>query len=88
MQKRKIGDSDIEITEIGLGTNYIGGHILYESVDEAAGIRIVEQALDLGINFIDTADSYGKGRSEELVGKALGSKKYEVVVATKGGLHL
>lgn len=85
MQKRKLGDSDIEITEIGLGTNYIGGHNLYESVDEAAGIRIIEQALDLGINFIDTADSYGKGRSEELVGKALGSKKYEVVVATKGG---
>lgn len=86
MKKRKLGNSDIEITEIGLGTNYIGGHNLYESVDETAGIQIIEQALDLGINFIDTADSYGMGRSEELVGKALGSKKYQVVIATKGGI--
>lgn len=86
MKTGKLGNSGIEISEIGLGTNYIGGHNLYETVDEATGVRIVKQALELGINFIDTADIYGTGRSEELVGKALGKQKYTVIVATKGGI--
>ena len=86
MKTRKLENSGIEISEIGLGTNYIGGHNLYEAVDEAAGIKIVQQALELGINFIDTADIYGMGRSEELIGKALNNHKYDVIVATKGGI--
>lgn len=86
MKTRKLGSSGIEITEIGLGTNYVGGHNLYEKVDEAEGIRLVQRAVDLGITFIDTADIYGMGRSEELVGKALKGRRDEVVIATKGGI--
>lgn len=88
MKLNKLGRSDITITEIGLGTNYIGGHNLYESVNEQAGIQLIHRAVDLGVNFIDTADIYGLGRSEELIGKALGSRTYEVVIATKGGITL
>jgi len=86
MKLNKLGSSDIEITEIGLGTNYIGGHDLYESVDEQVGIQLLQRAVAIGVNFIDTADSYGLGRSEELIGKALGKRTYDVVIATKGGI--
>jgi aryl-alcohol dehydrogenase-like predicted oxidoreductase len=86
MKTRKLGTSDIEITEIGLGTNYIGGHNLYEGVDEKEGVRIVQRALDLGITLIDTADVYGLGRSEELVGKALKGHRQSTILATKGGI--
>jgi len=86
MKTRKLGGSGIDITEIGLGTNYIGGHNLYETVDEDEGVRIVKRALDIGITFIDTADVYGLGRSEELVGKALEGRRHEAVLATKGGI--
>ena len=86
MKTRKLGRTDIQITEIGFGTNYVGGHNLYESVDEDEGVRIVEQAVDQGITYIDTADVYGMGRSEELVGRALAGKQDKVVLATKGGV--
>ncbi|MDF1593507.1 MAG: aldo/keto reductase [Desulfobacterales bacterium] len=86
MKLNKLGNSDIAITEIGFGTNYIGGHNLYESVDEQNGIQLLQRAVDLGVNFIDTADSYGLGRSEELICKALGNRTYDVVIATKGGI--
>jgi len=86
MKTRRLGSSNIEITEIGLGTNYVGGHNFYDTVDESAGIQVVERALELGINFFDTADIYGFGRSEELVGKALGNRKNKVFIATKGGI--
>ena len=87
MKKRTLGQSGIEITEIGLGTNYVGGHNLYENVNEEEGIRIVQRAVDLGITFIDTADVYGMGRSEELVGKALKDRRDRVVIATKGAIQ-
>ena len=67
MKTRTLGKTDIQISEIGLGTNYVGGHNLYESVDEDNGVRIVKQAVEQGITFIDTADIYGMARSEELV---------------------
>ncbi len=86
MQTRALGRSGQDITVIGLGTNYVGGHNLYDHVDEAEGVRLVQRAVDLGVNFIDTADVYGHGRSEELVGKALAGRRDEVVVATKGGI--
>jgi len=86
MKTRKLGRTDIRITEIGFGTNYVGGHNLYESVDEDEGVRIVQQAVDQGITYIDTADVYGMGRSEELVGRALAGKQDKIVLATKGGV--
>lgn len=81
-----LGHSEIEISVMGLGTNYVGGHNLYADVDEDEGVRLVGAALDAGITFIDTADAYGFGRSEELVGKALAHRRSEAIVATKGGL--
>lgn len=87
METRTLGSSGIEITASGLGTNYVGGHNLYENVDEAEGIRLVQRAVDLGVTFIDTADVYGFGRSEELVGEALRNRRDDVVIATKGGMQ-
>lgn len=85
METRPLGSSSQSATVIGLGTNYVGGHNLYANVDEDEGVRLVQRAVDLGVNFIDTADVYGVGRSEELVGKALAGRRDEVVLATKGG---
>ncbi|MCB1742056.1 MAG: aldo/keto reductase [Gammaproteobacteria bacterium] len=86
MHSRALGRSGIQISTIGLGTNYVGGHNLYEQVDEDEGVRLVQRAVDSGITFIDTADVYGAGRSEELVGKALQGRRERVVLATKGGI--
>lgn len=86
MNTRKLGQSGIDISAIGLGTNYVGGHNLYVDVDENEGVRLVQKALDLGVTHLDTADAYGFGRSEELVGKAIEGRRDEVVLATKGGL--
>jgi len=86
MNIRKLGQSGIDITTIGLGTNYVGGHNLYVGVDEDEGVRLVQRAMDAGITHLDTADAYGFGRSEELVGKAIQGRRDEVMLATKGGL--
>ncbi len=85
MNTRTLGKSGIEVTTIGLGTNYVGGHNLYENVDEEEGVRLVQRALDEGVTHLDTADAYGFGRSEELTGKAIAGRRDEVVLATKGG---
>ena len=85
MKTRKLGHSELHVSCIGLGTNYVGGYGLYPSIDEAEGIRLVHRALDLGVTFLDTADIYGFGRSEELVGQAIAGRRNEVVLATKGG---
>ena len=84
MNIRKLGQSGIDITTIGLGTNYVGGHNLYVGVDEDEGVRLVQRAMDAGITHLDTADAYGFGRSEELVGKAIQGRRDEVMLATKG----
>ncbi|MBU1626206.1 aldo/keto reductase [bacterium] len=87
MKKRKIGTSDMTVTEISLGTNAVGGHNLYENIKDEDGINLVNKAFDLGINFFDTADVYGLGRSEELISEALGTKINKVYVATKGSIR-
>ncbi|NLH50578.1 MAG: aldo/keto reductase [Myxococcales bacterium] len=84
MKKRKLGTTEIYVTEIGLGTNAVGGHNLYDNLSEERGVALVRRAVELGVNFIDTADIYGLGRSEELVGQALQGRRGEVVLATKG----
>ena len=86
MDHHKLGQSDIELSSIGLGANYVGGHNLYAEVDENKGVRLVQHAIDLGITHIDTADGYGHGRSEELVGKAIAGRRDQVILATKGGV--
>src|SRR5215470_3483492 len=84
MQKRKLGNSTLEVTVVGLGGNNFGGRIDFQSSQ-----RTVHAALDLGINLIDTADTYGnKGGSEEALGQILGEKRKQIVLATKFGLPM
>ena len=78
-QHRQIGSLDVSLT--GLGCNNFGWRI-----DEAQSRRVVEAALDAGINFFDTADIYDKGHSEEFLGRALGKRRREAVIATKFGM--
>jgi myo-inositol catabolism protein IolS len=86
MQTRQLGRSGIDITALGLGTNYVGGHNLYTNVDEDEGVRLVRTAIDNGITSIDTADVYGTGRSEELVGKAIKGRRDKIMLASKGSI--
>jgi aryl-alcohol dehydrogenase-like predicted oxidoreductase len=78
-QRRQIGALEVSLT--GLGCNNFGWR-----VDEAQSRRVVEAALDSGINFFDTADIYDTGHSEEYLGRALGSRRRQVVIATKFGM--
>lgn len=89
MQTRKLGYTDLYLTSIGLGTWAIGGGgwaYGWGPQDEADSIRTIQRAIDLGINWIDTAAVYGLGRSEEVVGKAIRGRRDQVVIATKCGL--
>ena len=79
MDTRRIGS--LEVSVVGLGCNNFGGRI-----DEAASRAVVAAALDAGITFFDTADIYGGTLSEEFLGRALGDRRGEVVVATKFGM--
>jgi aryl-alcohol dehydrogenase-like predicted oxidoreductase len=87
MQMIKLKKTDIDISRIGLGTNAVGGHNLYSALDEAQGRALVREALAQGINFFDTADAYGLGRSEELLGEELKGRRGDVVIATKGAIQ-
>jgi aryl-alcohol dehydrogenase-like predicted oxidoreductase len=78
-QRRQIGKLEVSLT--GLGCNNFGWRI-----DEGQSRRVVETALDAGINFFDTADIYDKGHSEEYLGRALGSRRSEAVIASKFGM--
>jgi aryl-alcohol dehydrogenase-like predicted oxidoreductase len=80
MEYRRLGNSGLKVSGIGLGANEFG-----RRADESTSIAVVSRALDLGVNFIDTADLYSSGRSEEFVGKAIKGKRTQVVVATKFG---
>jgi aryl-alcohol dehydrogenase-like predicted oxidoreductase len=81
MDKRKIGSLDVSI--VGLGCNNFGWRI-----DANATKQVVDAALEVGINFFDTADIYGKGQSEEFLGRALGSRRDAVFIATKFGMEV
>ncbi|AFZ66852.1 aldo/keto reductase [Deinococcus peraridilitoris] len=85
MHHRTLGRSGIQVSEIGFGAWAIGGDA-WGPVEDAASIRAMERALELGVNFIDTADVYGNGHSEELVAQVIRDRRDQVVVATKGGL--
>lgn len=79
MNYRQLGSSGVRVSEIGLGTNQFGG-----KVDQAGVTAIIDQAIEHGINFIDTADMYQQGRSEQTLGVALKGRWDQVVLATKG----
>ena len=80
MEYRRLGTSGLKVSQVGLGGNNFGGR-----ANEQASVNVVQSALDMGINFIDTAAAYTDGHSEELVGKAVKGKRGEVIIATKFG---
>ena len=93
---RKLGRSGIEVSAVGLGCWAIGGPLWYQSgenrialsygqVNDNDSIRAIHRALDLGLNFFDTADAYGAGHSERILGQALKGHRDDVIIATKFG---
>src|SRR5919204_762226 len=84
MQTRPLGTGGRAASALGLGTMSFGG--AYGPADEADSLAALDAALELGITLIDTADAYGGGRVEELLGRALGGRRERVVLATKFGL--
>ncbi len=83
MEYRQLGRSGLRVSVLGLGGNTFGRY-----ADEAETAAIVHQALDLGVNLIDTANIYGAGVSEELLGKAIRGRRDDVLIATKAGMRM
>ncbi len=81
MQYRKLGKSGMDVSEIGFGAWAIGGS--WGPQNEQDSVAALNKALDLGVNFIDTAAGYGDGKSEKIIAEVLKSRKEKVVVATK-----
>ena len=84
IQKRVLGKSGIEVTKIGIGLWAIGGDE-WGPVQDQESLDTISAALDIGINFFDTADVYGVGHSEELLGQAMKGRRDKFIVATKIG---
>ncbi|MEH7384986.1 aldo/keto reductase [Bacillus sp. JJ1521] len=86
----RLGKTDIYVNPVGLGANAIGGHNIYSNLDDEVGKDLVRTAFQHDINFIDTAYSYGFGRSEELIGEVVNemNNRSDVIIATKGGPKL
>ncbi|HEX6510489.1 MAG TPA: aldo/keto reductase, partial [Chloroflexota bacterium] len=78
MHYRHLGSSGLKVSVVGLGTNNFGGRI-----DEAASMRVIDAALDAGINLFDTADVYGGGKSETYIGERIKGRRDDVLIATK-----
>ncbi|HEV7384312.1 MAG TPA: aldo/keto reductase, partial [Phenylobacterium sp.] len=83
MKMRRLGTSGLKVSEVGLGCNNFGMRI-----DQKATQGVVDAAIEAGISFFDTADIYGGTKSEEFLGKALGKRRKEIVLATKFGMAI
>jgi len=83
MQKRKLGSDGLEVSAKGLGC--MGMSEFYGAADEAEATATIQRALELGVDFLDTADMYGPFTNEKLVGRAIAGRRDEVVLATKFG---
>ena len=79
MEYRNLGSSGLQVSAMGMGGNMFG-----RDVDESGTSNVLNKALDLGVNFFDTADVYVRGTSEQCVGKALKARRHEAIIATKG----
>ena len=86
MKYRVLGKTGYEISEVSLGTWAMGAS--WGSVDDSTSFKALEKAVELGINFFDTADVYGDGRSEKLLSKLSKNKKEKIYIATKAGRRL
>lgn len=82
MKKRRLGN--LEVNEIGLGC--MGMSEFYGETDDKEALKVLEKAYDLGVNFYDTADTYGCGHNEELIAKFIKGKKDNLIIATKFGI--
>ena len=83
MDRRKLGAQGLEVSALGLGC--MGMSEFYGSTDEGGAIATIQRAVQLGVDFFDTADMYGRGANETLVGKAIRDRREEVILATKFG---
>jgi aryl-alcohol dehydrogenase-like predicted oxidoreductase len=83
MEQRPLGDSGVAVSVLGLGTTGWGAHPEFGEVDADGAARQVAMALDAGITLFDTAETYGDGRCEQLLGAALGARREDAVIATK-----
>src|SRR5919108_2286169 len=83
MEQRQLGKTPIKVSALGLGLMSMSG--VYGNANDEESIRVIHHAIDKGINFLDSADMYGWGHNETLLGKALKGKRDKVVVATKFG---
>jgi aryl-alcohol dehydrogenase-like predicted oxidoreductase len=86
MEYRQLGRTDMRVSTVSFGAWAIGGS--WGKVNDAESYAALSHAVDLGVNFIDTADVYGDGRSEKLIGQLLKERKEEIFVATKAGRRL
>jgi len=91
MQTRKLGDTDVEVLIIGIGGWQMGGPDTpdgigygWGDVDDERSVNIIHRAQELGVNLIDTADIYGNGHSEAVIGRAMVGRRHRWVIATKG----
>lgn len=83
MEMRTLGSSGLSVSALGLGC--MGMSEFYGETDETESVATLHRALDLGVNFLDTADMYGSGHNEELVGRAIRDRRDSVILATKFG---
>jgi len=84
MERRRLGSDGLEVSAQGLGC--MGMSEFYGTTDEAESIATIQRALELGVDFLDTADMYGAGANERLVGRAIAGRREQVVLATKFGI--
>ena len=81
MQTRKVGS--LQVSVVGLGCNNFGWRI-----DAEASAKVIDAAIESGVTFFDTADRYGKGQSEDFLGRALGKRRDQIILATKFGMEM
>lgn len=88
MKYRKLGRSGIEVSEIGFGAWTIGLNWWGKNIQDEDAVKMLKRAYDIGINFFETADMYGKGKSEKLIGQVFKDMRNEVIYSTKWGYDL